>query len=356
MYVPYPFLSLLALLPVGSLVAVPGARPARSLTARSAHVVTYTVVTRGVKPVSARPRKPVQIARAAPVSAWESASVEIIAAGRGRINYEAGVVKAVGLGALAPPTLARSRAQDTLDAREAAVTDALRTLSLAVSRVRVTANTRVENYVTQSDEVRLRVDAVVQSAQVIDESISKSGLYRVVVQAPLSGAGSVSEAVGVDRPQTLKAEAGTVIKEPLSATDAIGPGSPPPTDAKYTGLIVDCRGLNVSSCMSPKVFAEDGGEVYGTMHVSPEYVIETGIVGYPRSMEDARVCHGWAGTLLRCARFAAPTNSISIRFCRARMPSVFVKRMPMTASWSVPPWHLSWIPFIDRHPGVCGSL
>jgi hypothetical protein len=129
---------------------------------------------------------------------WESAGVEVVAAGKGRINYEAGVVKATGLGALAPPSLSRSRAQDTLDARQAALADALRTLALAVGQVRVNANTRVRNYVLQDDEVRLRVDDVVKSAQVIEEALSsKTGVYRVVVQVPLSRSGSVSEAVGV---------------------------------------------------------------------------------------------------------------------------------------------------------------
>ena len=58
-------------------------------------------------------------------SGLTSAMVEAVAAGKGRIDYGQGVARAVGLGALPPPTLTRSRAQDTLTARDAALADAL---------------------------------------------------------------------------------------------------------------------------------------------------------------------------------------------------------------------------------------
>jgi hypothetical protein len=39
--------------------------------------------------------------------------------------------------------------------------------------------------------------------------------------------------------------------------------------------------------MSPKLYDTAGREVYGTIRVTPEYAIETGIVSYPRSMAEA---------------------------------------------------------------------
>jgi len=233
--------------------------------------------------------KPTLVASPAAASWWESAGVEVVAAGKGRINYEAGVVKAVGLGALPPPTLSRSRTQDALAAREAALADALRTLALAVSRVRVTATTRVHNYVLQDDEIKVRIEDVVRGAQVIEESVTPGGVYRVVLQTPLAGAGSVSEAVGVgDTAQTALAVETAPAPETKPVIEVVGPGTPPPPGATYTGLIVDCRGLDVSPSISPKLFDPDGGEVYGTMNVSPDYAIEVGIAGFPQRMDDAR--------------------------------------------------------------------
>ena len=42
-----------------------------------------------------------------------------------------------------------------------------------------------------------------------------------------------------------------------------------------------------SNIKSFKLYDTTGREVYGTVRVSPEYAIETGIVGYPRSMAEA---------------------------------------------------------------------
>jgi hypothetical protein len=66
------------------------------------------------------------------------------------------------------------------------------------------------------------------------------------------------------------------------------PGVTPQTDnGPFTSLIVDCRGLRIDAIMSPKLMDTAGREIYGTVRVTPEYAIETGIVGYPRSMPDA---------------------------------------------------------------------
>jgi len=232
------------------------------------------------------------------VADWRVAAVEITAAGRGRINYEAGVMKAIGLGAMAPPTLKKSRSQDILDAREAALADGLRVLNIAASQVRVTADTRVANYILKSDEIRVRVEGVVNNAEVIEEKmLPSSGVYRVIVMARLTGPNSLLEAVSPSTPEKgdaseiarLAADTAPVVEKTAPAKPkGFAPGDPAPGGAEYTGLIIDCRGLDMSSCMSPKIYDEDGDEVYGTMKVEPEYVIETGIASFPRSMQEAR--------------------------------------------------------------------
>jgi hypothetical protein len=224
-----------------------------------------------------------------PDTAWQAAAVEIVAAGRGRINYEAGVVKAIGLGALAPPTLTKSRSQDILDAREAALNDALRSLGMAAARVRVTADTRVANYLLKSDEIRVRVEALLRSAEVIEEKVlPTSAVYRVVVQTRLTGPNSLLEAITPPPAEEAARPTPEATPAPEPTPDPNAPGMPAPEGAAYTSLLVDCRGLNVTACMSPKLYEEDGTEVYGTMKISADYVIDTGIVSFPRSMSEAR--------------------------------------------------------------------
>ena len=64
---------------------------------------------------------------------------------------------------------------------------------------------------------------------------------------------------------------------------------PAPVESKgpYTGVIIDCRGFGVERSMSPKIRFQDGGEVWGTVSVDPDWLIEHGIVGYARSMREA---------------------------------------------------------------------
>ena len=55
----------------------------------------------------------------------------------------------------------------------------------------------------------------------------------------------------------------------------------------YTGLVIDARGLGVLPSMSPKIYDVTGNEVYGTMIVDPDFVIEQGIAGFAESVETA---------------------------------------------------------------------
>ncbi|MCX5725815.1 MAG: hypothetical protein NT030_01300 [Candidatus Saganbacteria bacterium] len=57
--------------------------------------------------------------------------------------------------------------------------------------------------------------------------------------------------------------------------------------SEYTGLIVDAHGLDVWPGMSPKIIDTSGREIYGTMNIDPDYVIEKGIVSYVDSIAEA---------------------------------------------------------------------
>jgi hypothetical protein len=65
------------------------------------------------------------------------------------------------------------------------------------------------------------------------------------------------------------------------------PITSPIEEGPFTSVIVDCRGLGIQAVMSPKIYDTSGHEIYGTLHVDIDYAIETGIVGYPRSVEEA---------------------------------------------------------------------
>lgn len=260
------------------------------------------------------------------------------------VNYTAGVVRATGSGA--PPTASQNPAQARLMALGAAKADALRNLAMAVSSIQVTATTKVKNYVTESDTVETKISALLQNARIVSETVGKDGTATVTVEIPLYGPRSVASAVLAEvilDPRDLHGNAPAprpeVRPEPRPEPDRrprrpippmperpnlpnknvpltprpgfieprggakplpVEPRSPRPTPrllplrltapsetGPFTSLIVDCRGLGIQAVMSPKLYDASGHEVYGTLRVDIDYAIEVGIVGYPRSVEEA---------------------------------------------------------------------
>ncbi len=55
----------------------------------------------------------------------------------------------------------------------------------------------------------------------------------------------------------------------------------------FSSLIIDASGLGLKRAMSPKIRREDKSEVWGTVEVDPDFVLETGIVSYTASMAEA---------------------------------------------------------------------
>lgn len=245
--------------------------------------------------------------------------VDTVANGRGRVNYNTGTVRATGYGA--PSPRANTPAQARLMARGAAIADALRNLAMSVSSVQVTATTRVKNYELQNDEVATRIDALLESPRIVSDRFQPDGTAVVVVELPLYGKDSVASVVlpevlkgerdgdeRDDEPRRERAAGGgydangnfvgpsvpaiPVLPPRRAPIPPLAPGREPgPTPASdpgpFTSVIVDCRGLRVSAVMSPKLYDTTGREIYGTVRVSPDYAIETGIVAYPRSMAEA---------------------------------------------------------------------
>lgn len=198
----------------------------------------------------------------APVQA-QNASVETLSGGNGWINWDRQVVKAVGHGLL--PGDAESPEQAALMAQAAARADAYRNLAAMINGVRVEGETHVKNFVTQSDEVRTKVQGLISGAQVVSEKQLSDRSFEVILQVSLAGDGGLMSSI-----------AEKILPKDGSAVNQDGPG-----------LVIDARGLGVKPAMSPKIYDEEGKEVYGTVNVSPEFAIESGIAVYPSTLEQA---------------------------------------------------------------------
>ena len=85
---------------------------------------------------------------------------------RGVMNWDRGVVQAIGIGV--PPAQIGSQAQANAMSRRAAIVDAYRNLLEAVGEVRVDAMTTVKNFELEKDIVKTRISGIIQGAKIVN--------------------------------------------------------------------------------------------------------------------------------------------------------------------------------------------
>lgn len=184
----------------------------------------------------------------------------------GAVDWEQYRVTAEGVGIF--PANVDNPAQAEAMAFRAAKLDALRNLLEAVNLIQLSSQTAVRDMVLESDVVKTRVAGLVRNAQQIGESrISTDGKVTVIFGMPLKG--NLADA--------LLPEAGF----------GFGAGASLSADV-VSGLIVDVSGLGFMPSLLPRILDENGNVVYGPQAVSRQYAVETGIVGYCKTMEQAR--------------------------------------------------------------------
>ena len=189
------------------------------------------------------------------------------------------VIRVIGMGAR-PQGSQYSSIQKKMMARQAAITHGYGELAKAIKGVHVDAETTVENFILKSDVVSTRVSAVIQGAKVIEEREDVDG-YIVVMEIPMYGSGSVASAI---IPEYTPQPAPAVTPQPVSPVNAKG---------GYTGIVIDCRSLDVAPAMCPSVYSEDGRRIYGYQINDSKTLVEKGAANY---IKDAAWAYRRAGS------------------------------------------------------------
>jgi hypothetical protein len=196
---------------------------------------------------------------------------------KGLINYEDGYIESVGTGA--PPEKYYGKPQARPMALRAAQVDAYRNLLETVQGVQIDAQTTVKDFAVESDIINTAISGMVKGAQIVKKEYLSDGTVEVTVRMPLSGVAKavIAKAIADDKREEAKEHKPV----PFSKKRA-------PRDDVYTGLVIDGRGLQARPAMSPKVFDENGAEVYGTLIVNRDYALKQGICGYARDLTAAQ--------------------------------------------------------------------
>ena len=192
------------------------------------------------------------------------------------VNWSLRTVTATGIGAPNPdaPNMAVKRA----GAINAAKIYAVRDLIATIKGMYISSDQTAENYMMTSDVVKTQVEGIAKAFKVVGEpKYFDDGSVEVTVEMSING-----ELSDVFLKQETFGETATVGEATYKLSDIAGQPS------VYTGLIIDCRDIQLRPALAPKIFSKSGVEVYGSANVSKDYAVQQGMLGYLKSVESAK--------------------------------------------------------------------
>ncbi len=192
--------------------------------------------------------------------------------GDGSVNWEARVIVSRGIGAPNPDLPEAARRPGAI---RAAQMIALRNALETVKGIYINSSTTVQNFMTTSDVVTSQVNGYLKGfEQKGRERYMSDGSVEITMEIPLDGIGGITDMV----------LGGSVGESPLTTKFE---GKKSKKETIFSGLIIDCSGLKIKPALSPKVYDEDGKEIYGSTYVSKEWAVKYGVVGYAKTVEGA---------------------------------------------------------------------
>lgn len=156
--------------------------------------------------------------------------------------------------------------------RRIAIMDAYRYLAEQVDTIYVTTNSTVKNMRDLDEEINAKVETALRGAKVVAVNREMDGSFHAIVRLYTYGTpGSLSSAV---------------LGESVTIEDF-----PPPkfinihSEINYTGLIIDCRGKNLSTAIAPTIKSADGTEIYAYKNLGYQAAVSKGMIGYSTNMD-----------------------------------------------------------------------
>jgi len=192
----------------------------------------------------------------------------------GSVDWQGELIKATGSGA--PDMRSLSPAQARLGAEKAAQLDAFRNLISIAKGIHISADKTVGQAMA-NDEVKGRVEGVVKGFKVVKKRYFSDQGVEMDVEVPLSG---IAQAV---------LDGGT------SAVNALASAK---TDGRYTGLLVDARGLGVMPMLAPRLLDASGKVLYSAEMLDAEARKDSVPARYFKGLDQATHAPALGGTPL----------------------------------------------------------
>ncbi len=151
--------------------------------------------------------------------------------------------------------------------RRVAIMDAYRYLAEEVDSLHITSTTTVID-ARANDEINSAVDAILKGTRVTKVYRDTDGSFHAIARLPVYGA--QNSLANVVMPKEVVREE---IPKPKFTNMVVSAQT-------YTGLILDCRGKNISSALAPAIKSSDGTKIYSFEQVDRQDAVSRGMVDY----------------------------------------------------------------------------
>ena len=204
---------------------------------------------------------------------------------RGSINYADRTIQATGIGFI--PVNVINAGQARRSAMRIAKQDALRQLIEIVNGVNVTSETTVSGAMFD-DVIKTQVQGAIRGARKVGEPKYLSDTsVEVVYEVSMN---NISRALlpMVERAPVLSYESVTATGTAAAAAGQGGDATAAPASGGVTGIIIDGSGLGLRPAMSPRILNQSGTVLYGPGQYARDYAAANGVVGYAKTLGQAK--------------------------------------------------------------------
>ena len=206
---------------------------------------------------------------------------------RGSINYADRTIQATGIGFI--PVNVINAGQARRSAMRIAKQDALRQLIEIVNGVNVTSETTVSGAMFD-DVIKTQVQGAIRGARKVGEPKYLSDTsVEVVYEVSMN---NISRALlpMAERAPVLSYESVTATGTVAAAAGQGGGAAtaPAPASGGVTGIIIDGSGLGLRPAMSPRILNQSGTVLYGPGQYDRDYAAANGVVGYAKTLGQAK--------------------------------------------------------------------
>jgi len=200
---------------------------------------------------------------------------------KGSINYGDRTIQAIGIGFIPENVINAGQARRA--AMRIAKQDALRQLIEIVNGVNVTSETTVSGAMFD-DMIKTQVQGAIRGARRVGQpSYLSDTSVEVTYEVKMADISKVLLPMADSAP-TLQYG----MENNTNATAASSSNAAQTTSGGVTGIIIDGTGLGLRPAMSPRILNQDGSVVYGPSQYSRDYAASNGVVGYAKTLDQAK--------------------------------------------------------------------